>query len=59
MCHVAVIAPDHKHRHDTGFHIHISLTVPPHETVIFNHPPSDDKRYEHIEAAVKDAFAAA
>jgi hypothetical protein len=36
-------------------------SVPPHESVIVNHDPSDDKRYahEHIEVAVKDAFAAA
>ena len=51
----------HKHRHGSGFNVHISLTVPPHESVIVNHDPSDDKRYahEHIEEAVKDAFAAA
>ena len=60
-CHVAVIAPSHKHRHGSGFNVHISLTVPPHESVIVNHDPSDDKRCAHelIEAAVKDAFAAA
>jgi len=60
-CRVAVIAPSHKHRHGSGFNVHISLTVPPHESVIVNHDPSDDKRYahEHIEVAVKDAFAAA
>ena len=58
-CHVAVIAPSHKHHHGTGFHVHISLTVPPHENVIVNHACSDDKRSEHIEVAVKDAFAAA
>jgi ribosome-associated translation inhibitor RaiA len=58
-CRVAVIAPSHRHRHGSGFHVHISLTVPPHETVIVNHAPSDESRYEHIEVAVKDAFAAA
>jgi ribosome-associated translation inhibitor RaiA len=58
-CRVAIIAPSHKHHHGTGFHVHISLTVPRHETVIVNHAPSDDKRYEHIEVAIKDAFAAA
>jgi ribosome-associated translation inhibitor RaiA len=60
-CRVAVIAPSHKHRHGSGFNVHISLTVPPHESVIVNHDPSDDKRHahEHIEVAVKDAFAAA
>jgi ribosome-associated translation inhibitor RaiA len=57
-CRVAVIAPSHKHRHGSGFHVHISLTIPPHENVIINHAP-DDKRYEHIEVAVKDAFASA
>jgi ribosome-associated translation inhibitor RaiA len=58
-CRVAVIAPSHKHRHGTGFRIHIWLTVPPHENIIVNHAPSDDARYEHIEVAVKDAFASA
>ena len=58
-CHVTVIAPSYKHRHGTGFHVHISLTVPPHENVTVNHASSDEKRSEHIEVAVKDAFAAA
>jgi len=58
-CRVAVIAPSHKHRHGSGFHVHISLTVPPHENVIVNHAASDDSRSEHIEVAVKDAFASA
>jgi hypothetical protein len=30
-CRVSVIAPSHKHRHGTGFQIHIWLTLPPHE----------------------------
>jgi ribosome-associated translation inhibitor RaiA len=58
-CHVSVIAPSHKHRHGSGFRVHISLTVSPHENVIVNHVPSDDSRYEHVEVAVKDAFASA
>jgi ribosome-associated translation inhibitor RaiA len=32
-CRVAVIAPSHKHRHGSGFRVHISLTVPPHENL--------------------------
>ena len=35
-CHVAVIAPSHKHRHGSGYRVHISLTVSPHENVIVN-----------------------
>ena len=58
-CHVAVIAPSHKHRHGSGFRVHISLTVSPRENVIVNHAASDDSRYEHVEVAVKDAFASA
>ena len=58
-CHVTVIAPSHRHQHGTGFHVHISLTAPPHENVTVNHAVSGDKRSEHIEVAVKDAFAAA
>jgi ribosome-associated translation inhibitor RaiA len=58
-CRVAVIAPSHKHRHGSGFHVHVSLTLPPHENIIVNHAPSDDDRCEHIEVAVKEAFASA
>ena len=58
-CRVAVIAPSHKHRHGSGFHVHISVTIPPHENIIVNHAPSDDNQFEHIEVAVKDAFASA
>ena len=58
-CRVAVIAPSHKHRHGGGFEIHIWLTIPPHENLIVNHAPSDDARYEHVEVAVRDAFASA
>jgi hypothetical protein len=58
-CRVAVIAPSYKHRHGSGFHIHISITVPPHQNIIVDHAPSDDNRDEHIEVAVKGAFAAA
>ncbi len=58
-CHVTVIAPSDKHRHGRGFGVHISLTIPPHENVIVNHALSNENRYEHVEGAVKDAFAAA
>jgi ribosome-associated translation inhibitor RaiA len=57
-CRVTVIAPSHKHRHGSGFHVHILLTIPPHETVIVNHAPSEGGS-EHVEVAVKDAFASA
>ena len=57
-CRVAVIAPS-QHRHGGGFEIHIWLTIPPHEKLIVNHAPSDDARYEHVEVAVRDAFASA
>jgi hypothetical protein len=58
-CRVTVVAPSHKHRHGSGFKIHIWLTLPPHKNIVVNHAPSDDARYEHVEVAVKDAFAAA
>jgi hypothetical protein len=54
-----VIAPGHKHRHGTGFQIHIWLTIPPHENIVANHSAVDDARHEHVEVAIKDAFAAA
>ena len=58
-CRVAVIAPSHKHRHGTGFQVHIWLTVPPHENIFVNHTPSEDARHAHVEVAIKDAFASA
>jgi ribosome-associated translation inhibitor RaiA len=51
-CRVKVIAPSHKHRHGTGFQVHIWLTIPPHENIVA------DARHEHAEVAIKDAFAA-
>ena len=58
-CRVTVIAPSHKHRHGTGFQVHIWLTVPPHGDIVVNHAPSDDGRNEHAEAAIRDAFTSA
>jgi putative sigma-54 modulation protein len=58
-CRVTVIAPSHKHRHGTGFQVHIWLTIPPHEEVVVNHAPPDEARYEHAEVAIKHAFALA
>jgi ribosome-associated translation inhibitor RaiA len=57
-CRVNVIAPSHKHRHGTGFQVHISLTFPPHENIVANNSSSDDARHEHAKVAIKDAFAA-
>jgi ribosome-associated translation inhibitor RaiA len=58
-CRVTVIAPSHKHRHGTGFQVHIWLTIPPHEDVVVNNTSSDDSRHEHAEVAIKHAFASA
>jgi ribosome-associated translation inhibitor RaiA len=58
-CRVTVIAPSPKHRHGTGFQVHIWLTLPPHENIVVNHSVSDDARHEHAHVAIKDAFTAA
>jgi ribosome-associated translation inhibitor RaiA len=58
-CRVPVIAPSHKHRHGTGFQVHIWLTIPSYENIVVNNSASDDARREHAEVAIKDAFAAA
>jgi ribosome-associated translation inhibitor RaiA len=58
-CRVSVIAPSHKHRHGTGFQVHIWLTIPSYENIVVNNSASDDARHEHAEVAIKDAFAAA
>ena len=57
-CRVKVIAPSHKHRHGTGFQVHIWLTIPPHENIIVNQSESSAARREHAQVAIKDAFAA-
>lgn len=56
---VTVIGPGDHHRHGASFQIHILLTMPPNENVVVSHSPSDDRYHEHVEVAVKDAFAAA
>ncbi len=58
-CRVTVIAPSDKHRHGTGFAVHIWLTLPPHENVVVNRDPLEDPRHANVEAAIKDAFASA
>jgi ribosome-associated translation inhibitor RaiA len=58
-CRVSVIAPSHKHRHGSGFQVHIWLTIPPNENIVVDHGASHDARYEHVEVAIKDAFSAA
>jgi ribosome-associated translation inhibitor RaiA len=58
-CRVKVIAPSHKHRHGTGFQVHIWLTIPPHENIVVSNASSNDSRHEHAESAIKDAFASA
>src|ERR1700686_3314065 len=57
-CRVKVIAPSHKHRHGTGFQVHIWLTLPPNENVVVNQSASHGARHEHAQVAIKDAFAA-
>ena len=56
-CRVKVIAPSHKHRHGSGFQIHIWLTLPPHENIVVDQLASNDA-HEHAQVAIKDAFAA-
>jgi ribosome-associated translation inhibitor RaiA len=58
-CRVTVIAPSHKHRHGTGFQVHIWLTISPHENIVVNHTATDGAPHEHAQLAIKDAFAAA
>jgi ribosome-associated translation inhibitor RaiA len=58
-CRVKVIAPSHKHRHGTGFEVHIWLSIPPHENIVVSHASSDDARHEHADVAIRDAFTSA
>jgi hypothetical protein len=58
-CRATVIEPSHQRHHGTGFQIHIWRTIPPHENIVVNHASSEDARHEHVEVAIKDAFASA
>ena len=58
-CRVNVIAPSPKHRHGSGFQVHIWLTIPPHENIVVNQSASSEARHEHAQVAIKSAFAAA
>jgi ribosome-associated translation inhibitor RaiA len=58
-CRIKVIAPSHKHRHGTGFQVNIWLTVPPHENIVVTQSASEQAGHEHVNVAIKDAFAAA
>ena len=58
-CRVAVIAPSTKHRHGAVYRINILVTIPPHENIVVSNQPSDDRSHEHVDVAIKDAFAAA
>jgi hypothetical protein len=46
-CRITVIAPSQKHRHGTGFQVHILLTIPPHENIVVDNSAYDDARHEH------------
>jgi cold shock CspA family protein/ribosome-associated translation inhibitor RaiA len=58
-CRVAVIAPSTRHRHGSVYRINLWVTIPPHENIVVSHQSSDDQSHVHVEAAIKDAFAAA
>lgn len=58
-CRATLIAPSKKHRHGVGFHLHLWITIPPHEEIVVNRPSTDGASHEYAELAVKSAFAAA
>ena len=58
-CRVAVVAPSTKHHRGAVYHVNIWITIPPHENVVVSRQPSDDQSHEHVEVAIKDAFATA
>ena len=56
---VTVTGPGDHHRQESGVQIHILLAMPPNENSVVSHSPSGDGRHQHVEVALKDAFAAA
>ncbi|HKH81250.1 MAG TPA: HPF/RaiA family ribosome-associated protein [Methylovirgula sp.] len=58
-CHVAVIAPNTRHRQGGLFKIDIRIAMPEHKDIIVNRTHDDVKKHEYVTVAIKDAFAAA
>ena len=58
-CHVAVIAPQARHRKGGLFKIDIRIAMPDHKDIIVNKTHGDAREHEHVLVAIKDAFSAA
>ncbi|WP_036263716.1 HPF/RaiA family ribosome-associated protein [Methylocapsa aurea] len=58
-CHVAVVAPQTRHRHGDLFKIDIRIAMPEHKDVLVTKTHADAPEHEHVVVAIKDAFAAA
>ncbi|WOJ89725.1 HPF/RaiA family ribosome-associated protein [Methylocapsa polymorpha] len=58
-CNVTVIAPQTRHRSGDLFKIDIRIAMPEHKDVIVTKTHGDAPEHEHVEVAIKDAFAAA
>src|SRR5664279_2805496 len=58
-CHVAVIAPQTRHRKGGLFKIDIRVAMPEHKDIIVTKTHGDAPEHAHVAIAIKDAFAAA
>ena len=58
-CHVAVIAPQTRHRKGGLFKIDIRIAMPEHKDVIVSRTHDNVPEHEHVAVAIKDAFGAA
>ena len=55
-CHVAVTAPDHRHREGGLYDVHITVRVPRHADIVVSHHAAEKHEREHLEVAIKRAF---
>jgi ribosomal subunit interface protein len=58
-CHVAVIAPQTRHRAGEPFKIDIRIAMPEHKDILVTRTHGDTPGHEHVMVAIKDAFGKA
>lgn len=55
-CHVAVSAPDDRHRQGGLYDVRIAISVPRHADIVVTHRPGTKGEREHVDVAIRRAF---
>ena len=57
-CQVVVEVPGTRHRKGDPFGVRVRVAMPGRKDIVVNRPHGDKREHEHINVAIKDAFAA-